>query len=384
MDQSERALLDDIDHPVFALEPGEDGLPRYAAFNRFAQGLLGKPEDEVLGRTAVELYGGRLGQIAFDHHSGVLFDGARRTYELSLPLKDGRRRVRTTLQPSLDAEGRVRRIIGSSTDISDRRAMDEMRAGVETMSKELGEFVSSAALDLRRPLKKARAVADMLRDGFEDLGDGKLELIGVLERLSTDTMALVTDLLSHVEAVSAISDVTVFDFADLGREIMALLDPLDACVCEIEGGKVLGDRTAAMIAIRNLIDGALNRARAGDGPARNEKLRFRLSVEDHLDDGYFAVTLRDNGPGLDSSTLFFLNGGALRSDAGFGLMGVRRLILARGGRLTAINEAPPGGATIRFTLPGEVVGENEEAGEPSVLPAQPNRASGPRSTRLRV
>lgn len=356
MDQRTRDLLDNIGQPIFALEAGEDGMPRYCAFNRTARAILGRCESEIYGLTAEDLYSGRLGQIALEHHLRVMRSGVEATYELTLPLKDGRRRIRTTLTPVLDDAGQLLHMFGSSTDITEQQALKEMKIGAETLSKELGEFVSGAALDLRRPMLKVKSVADMLRDGFQDLGDGKLELIGLLEKLSSDAMSLVNDVLGHAEAVSAAGELIDFDFAELAKEIMALLDPLGKCAFHVNQKRIRGDRTATAIVLRNLIENALRRHQEAGLQVRGVQPTIEVSAADHSD-GFFAVTVSDNSGPLARTTLSFLNGLTLRTDGSRSLLGVRRLVLARGGKTTAHNRPDGAGAIVQFTLPGAAYSE---------------------------
>ena len=351
MDLSARAFLDKLAHPIFALEAGSDGEPRYCAFNRVAQEILGRPEAEILGLTAAELYRGRLGQIALDHHRSVLRSGVESTYELTLPLKSGVRRIRTTLRPELDETRKVVTLFGAAVDVTDQHAIKEMRANAETLNSELGEFVSDAALDLRRPLLRVKSIADMLRDGFQDLGDGKLELINALEGVTKDAISLISDVLSHVEATSAVSSDMDFEFVPLMKEIMALLDPQGRCMFNVTPAVVRGDRTAALIVLRNLVESARNRYRMNQAEAHLGAPSMSVSVIG-AGEGFIAICLKDNAGPLDKVTLSALNGAAIRADSDRALMGVRRLILARGGRISAENSLQNDGARVRFTLPG--------------------------------
>lgn len=353
MDAKDRALLDHIGYAVFAIEPGADGEPRYVAFNRFARETIGRAETEIIGLTAAELYPGRQGRIAYDHHVEALRTGRERTYELPLPLANEQRWVRTTLSPVLDASGRLIRVIGSSTDVSERQVFAEMRAGVETLSGEFAEMLNRAAHELRAPMRNIGAVADLLRDGFQDLGDGKLELIDLMERISTNALDLVSDVLSHAEAVSAVGMIAEFDFAALAREVMAVADPNGDHAFEATPGRVRGDRTATAIALRNLVECAI-RTRRRDGGSDGGASRFAFSADTDKR-GFFGVSVDDEAGGFDYASVSLLNGGALRTDGAFGLLGVRRLIVARGGRIAALKRSGARGAKIRFTLPGEVV-----------------------------
>ncbi|MFK7945500.1 MAG: ATP-binding protein [Paracoccaceae bacterium] len=351
------ALLDFIEHPVFVLEAGGDGLPRYMAFNECACRSLNKPVNEILGMTASELYTGRLGQIAFEHHCESLKSGAQRAYDIQLPFADGQRLIRTSLRPVCDSSGNVIRIIGSSQDISGKQIFREMQAEVETIESEMEEFISLAAHDLRTPINNVTMVAEMLREEFQDLGDGKLELIGILEELGEKAMRLIGDVLAHAQATSVTEQIVEFEFGPLVQEIMALLDPMSRCIVELENGLIQGDRTATQIIIRNLVDNAIKYSSTqgpdSEAPADDFQLRLNFGLVT-LDNGFFAINVQDNGIGFSDPALMFLDGGKLSTDSGFGLLGIKRLIHARGGTLTVANRTSANGADIAFSLPGSV------------------------------
>jgi len=52
-----------------------------------------------------------------------------------------------------------------------------------------------AAHDLRTPMNNVKTMADMLRHDFQDMGDGKLELINMLERVAVKSTNLINDVL---------------------------------------------------------------------------------------------------------------------------------------------------------------------------------------------
>lgn len=347
----EKALLDQIQHAVFILEPGSDLHPRYSAFNQFACRRLGKSEDEIIGLTALEVYPGRPGKIAFDQHCNAMQAAVERSYEILLPLEDGTRRIRTILTPVTDGRGHVARLIGSSSDVSGTQMVNEMRAGAETLSNEMEEFINLAAHDLRAPMRQVSAIADLLREDFKDLGDGKLELINVLEDVGTKAMSLIGDVLSHAQTTAVMEEVIEFEFSDLVMEIMGLLDPMNRCEVSIPDCLIVGDRTATQMVLRNLIDNAIKCAgnnHASDDEPR--KLQLKISLREL--EGLIEIGLQDNGVGFSETAIVFLNGGELRTSSGFGMLGVRRLISSRGGTLTATNSPDGTGALVLFSLPG--------------------------------
>lgn len=350
-------LLDLIEHPVFVLEPDPAGMPRYVAFNAYACKVLGRPVTEILGRTAAEVYAGRLGETVFAHHVETMRSGIPVAYETRLPVLGSERLVRTTLRPVCDEGGAVLRLVGSSVDVSGGQIPHQVRAELATRTNEMQDYIELAAHDLRAPMRNVTYIAEMLRDGFQDLGDGKLELIDLLEDIGQKASTLIGDVLSHAQACSLARETVQFDFAQLVWDVLAVLDPLGRCVIQLDADRVEGDRAATQIILRNLIDNAL---RCFDAEASvADKLTLEIHLND-LEDGFFEITISDDGPGLSDPALLFFETGELRVDSGFGLLGVRRLIHARGGSVKAMNRSGGPGAVIAVTLPGRLVPEISE------------------------
>jgi len=66
------ALLDSIAFAVFVLEVGDDGMPRYAAANAPALEHTELTWEYVKGKTALEVFGGVVGQRGLAHHLSVV------------------------------------------------------------------------------------------------------------------------------------------------------------------------------------------------------------------------------------------------------------------------------------------------------------------------
>ena len=80
-------------------------------------------------------------------------------------------------------------------------------------------------------------------------------------------------------------------------------------------------------------------------------LRLDISIL-ASDDDYFYVSVADNGAGFGDPALVFAEKTTACSDGGYGLLGVRRLITARGGSLSVSNRENGQGAEVSFSLPG--------------------------------
>lgn len=340
--------LDQISAPVFVLEISAEGVPVYAAFNTHALQMSGRPLSDYIGRTAEEVYPQAFGRTAFARHCEVVARAAPVTYQVELPVGDLIRTVRTTLRPELDEKGRVLRLYGTSKDMTVEKQALEAKIQFDTLSSEMEQFVALAAHDLRAPMRHMATLADMLREDFNDMGDGKIELIDMMENIAMKSMDLISDVLSHAEIGTTGPIETVFSFPALCQDICDVIDPQSQHVITTSSATVNSDRTAMQIALRNVTENALKHG-------EREQLTINIAVQQGLP-GMIEVTLTDNGRGFSDAALKVMNGGRFQVGSGYGLFGVKRLISARGGTLVARNLPEGHGAVVRFSLPGDLIG----------------------------
>lgn len=365
MEQSEFELLDSIGNPVFVLDLDPARWLTYIAWNKAAVERSGFSREHVLGKTALELYPGRLGRAAYEHHKAVAESGIASSYEIALPLFDKERFVKTTLSPLRNAEGKVYRLVGSAIDLSSQRQQQQIQimaaAEVKALTAEMEQFVTMAAHDLRTPMLNVQEIAFMLRDGFEDQGDGKLELIEMLENVSIKATSLISDVLTYARAASVEVRSVAFDFDQLCSNIFTVLDPQEEHHFSSKAVRLDCDDVALQIILRNLIDNAVKHS--GQASAN-----VRVCV-DQKSEGCLEFSVCDNGRGFHDPSIAFLGGAAFNTESGFGLLGIKRLVNARGGEIYADKPESNSGAIIRFTFPGKILGKSRHGFETVPLEA---------------
>ncbi len=346
MNAIDYALLDLVETPVFVVEMQGDERPVYVAWNRAASEMSGLSAAQVIGKTAKELHPGRLGEIAHRRHCRVAAEKRSATYQLTLPLGGRQTRVQTHLCPVLDDDGNVANMVATVTDVTARQGVAEAQSELNNFASEVEDFISLAAHDLRAPLRNVQTVADLLREDFVDLGDGKLELIDMLGAVGTKAMALISDILAHAQATGATAQVAEFDLRDLCEGILLVLDPFQNHAVACPDIEIEADRNLVQIAIRNLMDNAFKHA-------GRDHVQIEIGVAE-AEDGLIEVTLSDNGKGFGDPAMAFIRSGKLRVDSGFGLLGVRRMLTAAGGRLSAGAPQSGTGGIVRFALRGRL------------------------------
>ena len=336
-----------IGSPVFVLTEDASGKIVYAFLNAAGcRHLLCSPSD-VVGKTALETFNGRSANAVYHRQCEAWAMGVETSYEVAIPLGADTLWVLTRLVPQHDAAGRMTHMVGLSQDITQEKRLFQAQEMTTAMVDEMEDFVSFAAHDLRSPLANVRMLADLLRDGFVDMGDGKLELIQMIEEISTRALDLVTDVLSHTTAARSQAAPTVFDFRLMCENILVTLDPTGHHTVSVPDRTVEADTAALQIIMRNLFDNAIKYA----GLAH---IAIDVTVEGD-DDGWLSVTVADNGRGFSRTSDATDQGDAPRvAKGGFGLAGITRLVRSRGGTIE-MGTGPDGvGAAVHFSLPGRI------------------------------
>jgi len=339
-------LLDNVRTPVFVIEPDKNDNLVYVAFNKAALEISKFSPEDYLGRTALELYKGEYGEIAYKQHLKSFESGQAFVYTLQLPLNGKIQHIKTTLTPRKSKQGKVVQLIGTSVEVSAEQELKHVRSQAQLVTKELEEFVYLAAHDLRSPMRKVHMVADMLRDNFVDLGDGKLEAIGMLERLATNAMLMVESVLQYSEITGMEVSAEVFQLSELCDDILDGLDASDKQKIAVDDSKLYGDRVATSIVLRNLIDNALKHN-------QNEAISVFISASS-VEAEFYTVSVSDTGRGMRNPAALFEAGESTRSKSGFGLLAIRRLIKMRGGNIHAEDRKTGQGLSVVFSLPGTI------------------------------
>lgn len=350
MQNSDDILLASMEHAVFILKPDTTGIPRYCGMSLFAARVIGREMEEIIGHTASEVYPGRLGTIAYNHHVICAETLQPTAYEIMLPLDQGNSLIRTTLRPVLHPDGTLDRIVGSSADISGTQVFQARQVDHSRMDAEMEQFISMAAHDLRSPMLQICQIASFLR---EDIGAEHAALspmIDMLDQVGERALRLIGDVLDHAQTASLGICETEFDFGALVADLAGLMDPHATAEVECTQAWLRGDQTATQIILRNLIDNALKYGR----PLKDGQSILSIQLR-QLDEDFVEVVVDDNGLGIDDPTLLFLSGQKSSAKGGFGLLGIRRLIHARGGTFKVSNRVQQSGTKVIFTLPGQVM-----------------------------
>ncbi len=99
----------------------KDLAGRYVFYNRAASEEVGRPRDEVLGRTDVELFGAAAAEQLVANDALALQQTSARIFEENILTPGGERTKLSTKGPLHDAEGRLLGVFGVARDITENR-----------------------------------------------------------------------------------------------------------------------------------------------------------------------------------------------------------------------------------------------------------------------
>ncbi|MGJ8595546.1 sensor histidine kinase [Sulfitobacter sp.] len=340
-------LVDCVPTPIFVMDVVQGQMPIYAHYNTAAVEKTGMKLCNIIGKNSIEVFGAEFGAAALDEQHKTILARQQRKYEYELPLKGEMRIVRTTLSPQFDEDGNVIRLIGSPADVSIEWLAQNAQAKLANISTEVEQFIAMAAHDLRTPMRNVMSLAELLEEGFQNHGDGKLELIELLKETSEKSMDLISDVLSYASTLNLSSAMILYPLDTMCQNLMQVLDPQGQHNITSTKITLSGEKNVMQIVLHNLIDNAIKH---GDSPHLSLSCIARMVGPSQVE-----ITLSDNGAGFENPGTLFLETGEFMTDSGYGLLAVRKLILARHGTITAFNDPDTGGSSVRFTLPSDAV-----------------------------
>jgi PAS domain S-box-containing protein len=309
--------------------------------------ITGYWREDLIGTVIAEKVLTPEGQAEVARRTSNRRSGDSDRYTVEMVRKDGVHRwIEIGGAPLRDATGKIVGTVGTMTDVTDRRSMEEVRE----------QMVSVVSHELRTPLTALSASLKLLAREVPE-GDQRAErLVGLAVRNADRMLGLVNDLLDLERLESSVPVLKLGDVPveELVTQTIDLLSPLAderqvRLIAEPTNCVVRADRERVTQVLLNLIANAVKFSPDG-GPVHIGTQRCAEKIE---------IFVRDEGRGIPADRLPTLfrrfaqvhEDDALRKKgAGLGLAISRAIVEQHGGRIWAEN-APNGGAVFRFTLP---------------------------------
>ncbi|MEP6876233.1 MAG: PAS-domain containing protein, partial [Burkholderiales bacterium] len=358
-----RALLDAFPGFIAVMDPEF----RYSYANvRFAA-LLGKPRDEIIGRSVRELVGEDQFQRICANATSVRA-GEQVTVESEYEATADR--PHTFLQVThaigaADERGR-RHFYAFGIDITPRKAAEvaliAARDEAERANRAKSTFLSSMSHELRTPMNAILGFGQLLlSDPTRPLADAQREHVGEILRGARHLLELINEVLdlAQVETGRLQVELEPVPVAELLEECIGLLQPL-AALGDIEvtvvdaaagSGWIVADRTRVKQVLLNLLSNAIKYNRPG-GAAR---------IACVVEGAWMRIKVTDTGRGFSAEQGGRLFNAFERLDAmhtgvegaGLGLALSKHLMHAMGGEI-GLNSEVGIGSTFWIRLPRAV------------------------------
>lgn len=332
-------VMDLIGQPAFLIDVDGPGQFRFSHINSQHAQESGVDAAQLLGKTPHDVLPTRLADTVVDNYERCRSRARVETYEEQLELASQTRWWRTTLSPigAAGPGGGVDQILGTAVDITDMKTRDidltKALSAQVTACNDIRAFASNAMLDTQGPMRAILAWLDILRDGFVDLGDGKLDEMDRVQQLAIDAIVGMDDVLhseGFLQQGPAARSVVKLDH--MCRDIAALVDPNHRINMQLPAQVLEGDWAVIQIVLRSFIEQAAKRAIKS------------VSVQvDQVAMGMVTFTIKDDGAYEKSSKSRMIETAPAAS-----------LVKERGGKVS-ITPNPEEGTIVHVALPGQVL-----------------------------
>ncbi len=276
-----------------------------------------------------------------------------------------------------DDKGTPYRMAGSLTDISDRKAADQVLARqteeLARSNQELEQFAYIASHDLQEPLRKIEAFGDRLKRKYDKtLDEQGHDYLARMQNAAGRMRTLIQDLLAFSRVTTQTRGFAPLSLSALLQDV---LGDLEVRIQETHAQITVGpmptldaDALQMRQLFQNLIGNALKFQRLDVAPTIRIQCEIENPVESHQEQSLCRITVSDNGIGFDEKYLdrIFkvfqrLHGRNEYEGTGIGLAVCTKIAERHGGQLTAVS-APGQGATFIVSLPLQ---QSKIEGEPT-------------------
>ncbi len=360
-----RAVIEGTMDAIFM----KDLQSRYLFINSAGANVVGKPQEEIVGKDDTEIFPYEIGLAIMQNEREIIASGDNQTYEDIVSERGELRTFLTVKTLCRNERGEAIGVVGIGRDITERkqaeeqikelnqnleRRVEERTAQLEAANKELEAFSYSVSHDLRAPLRTIDGFSLALLERYDSQLDDKGKHYLQRVRTASQRMGeLIDDLLNLSRVTRSQME---YQTVDLSRMVEAIAQNLSHTQPERQVEFIIapnvvtqGDSRLLKVVFENLLNNAWK--------FTSKKLYSKIEFGTFLQpDGTTVYFVSDNGAGFDMAYADKLFGAFQRlhtvdefPGTGIGLATVKRIIHRHGGQLWA-ESAVEQGATFYFTL----------------------------------
>ena len=364
--QRERALL----QSVFKNVPGHifyktvDGV--YIGCNERWPYLVGRPVEEVLGRTREELFGDQPELLArvIDEDEQIIATRGSLANQVCMVSDTGEQRIYETAKTVYtDGDGQVIGIVGIGRDITDQKRheseLERSRQQAQAANMAKSAFLANMSHEIRTPMNGILGMAYLVLQ--TEMTARQHSYITQIENSAKALLRIINDILdfSKIEAGRLEIETTALDLDSLLEDITRPM-VLDAehkgveFVLQVEPSvprHLLGDPVRLAQVLRNLVNNAIKFTEQGDVVLQIARLHLQR------DEVTLKFMITDTGIGMTPEQVRKLFTAFTQADSsttrrfggtGLGLAISKRLVEMMGGDIS-VSSVPGKGTTMTFT-----------------------------------
>jgi len=357
-----RTILDAT--PDFVSLQDRDSV--YQAVNKAFCELVGKREDEIIGKTDLDLFKRKRAETDLKEDLEILESGKPLIMENEILSAKGRQWFHVVKIPVRDADGNIVGLLCSGRDITELKRVQEQLNHAQKMET-VGELTAGIAHEINTPLGIVLGYSQLLIEDV-DPGSQAYEDLKIMERQIKICKKIVSDLLKfsrHTESKVALVDIN--QSIDDVISVVEHTFKMDRVEIHTDYGKKLppvkGDKEKLKQVFINLLNNAYD-AIEKDGI---------ISFETHFDaeNGELVISVTDTGQGIPSENIEkifdpFFTTKMVGKGTGLGLSVTYGIIQEHNGRIelqsppvSTIKKATKGTKGTVFIIYLPVLGEKE-------------------------
>ncbi len=301
-----QSILDNTSSVIYV----KDLEGKYILVNKQYEELIEMSKIDIINKTDVELHSDEYVDKILENDKKVLEKGEPITFEEKLLFK-GRELSYISVKFSLkDDDGKPFAVCGISTDISNRKQMEEkikksndalrkIKKELEITNEYKSKFLSSMSHELRTPLNSILSLSRMMAEmPGENLTEQDIKRSQVINQAGNDLLNLINDILdlSKIEAGKMPIHLSTFDVNDLIQYLNDIFEPLteekniDFLIESIPELLITSDKDKLAQILKNFLSNAIKFTEQG---------YVKIRVEKADNDSYpLKISIIDTGPGI--------------------------------------------------------------------------------------
>lgn len=344
-------FCDLIAMPIFLIDVAQEEPTRFRfrKLNQYYEDAIGLKSDAIAGLFPEDFLPAEIATKVNANYMHCVKTMRNYRYEEELELPTGRFWWETCLSPIMDG-ATVVAIVGIATNITKFKIVEQRfvqaTRELNRMNKDLEIVSATTAHDLRGPLRQLKLINGMVAEGFQNLGDGKGELLEVGQQVVDKALLQIDTVIENTAIRRDRRRLVEVELDTYCRDLFTLYDPLSLLNTTCHKTTISCERIVLDICLRNLVDNAVKYARSG------------VSVSVHEQGEDIVICVQDDGPGFGEGTKDLreiANANASDTTSGIGLISAIELLEARGGELYVSENCQRKGTVVCIRTLGRLV-----------------------------